>query len=91
MANGRIVMNKMSAPDAKKWKLCHGVGILISDGKLRFQTIKSPQPLTFRFIKECLSECLSRSEEVDQIIHYIKNKRDIQYKKDIRRIYTKKD
>jgi len=33
MANGRIVMHKMSAPDAKKWILCHGVGILQSDGK----------------------------------------------------------
>ena len=31
MANGRIVMQKMSAPDAKKWVLCHGVGILQSD------------------------------------------------------------
>jgi len=33
MANGRVVMGKMSAPDEKKWKLCHGVGILQSDGK----------------------------------------------------------
>ena len=33
MANGRIVMHKISAPDAKKWILCHGVGILQSDGK----------------------------------------------------------
>ena len=32
-ANGRVVMNMMSAPDAKKWKLCHGVGILQTDGK----------------------------------------------------------
>ncbi len=33
MANGRIVMQKMSASDEKKWKLCHGVGILQSDGE----------------------------------------------------------
>ena len=32
-ANGRHVMNMMMAPDAKKWKLCHGVGILQTDGK----------------------------------------------------------
>ncbi len=33
MANGRVVMNMISAPDAKKWKLCHGGGILQTDGK----------------------------------------------------------
>ena len=32
-ANGRFVMRKISASDADKWKLCHGVGILLSDGK----------------------------------------------------------
>ena len=32
-ANGRIVMKKMSASDAKNWILCHGVGILLTDGK----------------------------------------------------------
>ena len=32
-ANGRHVMNMMMAPDTKKWKLCHGVGILQTDGK----------------------------------------------------------
>jgi len=63
--------------------------ILISDGKLRFQTIKIPQPLTFRFMKECLNECISGEEKVDQIISYIKKKRNIQLKKDIKRVYTK--
>ena len=33
VANGRHVMNMMMAPDTKKWKLCHGVGILQTDGK----------------------------------------------------------
>ena len=32
-ANGRHVMNMMMAPDTKKCKLCHGVGILQTDGK----------------------------------------------------------
>ena len=33
MANGRFVMRKMNEPDEKKWRLCHGVGILQTDGK----------------------------------------------------------
>ena len=33
MANGRFVMRKMNEPDENKWRLCHGVGILLRDGK----------------------------------------------------------
>ena len=33
MANGRFVMRKMNEPDENKWRLCHGVGILRTDGK----------------------------------------------------------
>ena len=32
-ANGRFVMRKMNTPDENKWILCHGVGILQTDGK----------------------------------------------------------
>ena len=63
--------------------------IQISDGKLRFHTVKVTAPLTFRFVKQCLDECLSNPKDVTQIIDYIKKKRDVQYKKDIKRSYTK--
>ena len=32
-ANGRFIMHKMNESDEAKWRLCHGVGILQSDGK----------------------------------------------------------
>ena len=63
--------------------------ILISDGKLRFQTIKSTNPLTFKFIRQCLDDCLADNADVEQIIAYIKKKREVQYRKDIKRFYTK--
>ena len=63
--------------------------IIISDGKLRFQTTKLTPPLTFKYIKHCLTENISNEREVNQIIDHIKKHRDIQYKKDIKRYYTK--
>jgi hypothetical protein len=63
--------------------------ILISDGKLRFQTVKTTPPLTFKFIRLCLDDCLTDNKAVEQIINYIKKKREVQYKKDIKRFYTK--
>ena len=73
---------------AKQNKL-ENATIQISDGRLRFQTVKITSPLTFKFIKQCLNECFADKKEVDQIITYIKQKREIQYKKDIKRFYKK--
>jgi len=62
--------------------------IQISDGKLKFQNVKSTNPLTFRFIEECLNDCIANEEQVKQIIKYIKNKREPKYNYDIRRTYN---
>ena len=63
--------------------------IEISDGRLKFNNTKITSPLTFRFIKTCLNDCISDTKTVEQIIEYIKNKRDIKYIKDIKRFYSK--
>ena len=34
--------------------------IQISDGLLKFQNNKVTSPLTFKFLKQCLSECIER-------------------------------
>ena len=64
--------------------------IQISDGKLKFQETKSVSPLTFGFIKECLSKYVSDETKLDEIIEYIKSQRTIKYSKDIKRTYSKK-
>ena len=63
--------------------------IRISDGKLRFQNNRITTPLTFKFIKKCLSECIENDRQVDQIIEYIKESREIRYVPDIKRYYSK--
>ena len=62
--------------------------IQISDGKLKFQNTRIPQALTLKFIKECLDECLGNSVNTDEIIEFIKEKREIKYSNDIKRYYN---
>lgn len=64
--------------------------IQISDGKLRFQNTRVPQALTLKFIKECLEECLGNQVDVNQIIDFIKEKREVKYTNDIKRFYNEK-
>ena len=63
--------------------------IQISDGKLKFQNVKSTSPLTFGFLKQCLNECIQDSNQVDELIEYIKSKRTTRMNYDIRRTYNK--
>ncbi len=62
--------------------------IKISDGILKFASTKQTSPLTLKFIEQCLSECLDDSEDVENIMKYIKNKRDVKYVFDIKRNYN---
>ena len=62
--------------------------IQISDGILKFQNNKVTSPLTFKHLKQCLNDCIGDEEKVEQLINYIKEKRDIKYIKDIKRLYN---
>ena len=59
----------------------------ISDGRLRFMNVKTPTPLTFKFVEQCLSDIISDEERVKQIINYIKEKREYKYSNEIKRSY----
>tara|TARA_B100000674_G_scaffold497712_1_gene532528 strand:- start:2479 stop:2823 length:345 start_codon:yes stop_codon:yes gene_type:complete len=61
--------------------------IEISDGRLKFQQQKQTPPLTFKFLAECLNECIQNEEQVSQIIKFIKSKRDVKYVSEIKRFY----
>jgi len=73
---------------AAEQNLEHAV-IQISDGRLKFQQTKTTAPLTFKFIEQCLSECIANQDDVTQIIKYIKEKRATRIVPDIKRFYTK--
>mgnify|MGYP006082053751 CR=1 FL=1 len=61
--------------------------IQISDGKLKFQNIKTTSPLTFSFIESCLKDLIEDETKVKDIIKYIKQKRIPKYNYDIKRSY----
>jgi len=61
--------------------------IEISDGKLKFQNIKQTSPLNFKFLQQCLHECIDNEQHVKDIVKYIKQKREIKFYNDIRRSY----
>lgn len=60
----------------------------ISDGRLRFMNVKTPTPLTYKFVEQCLGEIISDEERVKQIINYIKEKREYKYSSEIKRSYN---
>tara|TARA_Y100000389_G_scaffold144574_1_gene142942 strand:- start:845 stop:1237 length:393 start_codon:yes stop_codon:yes gene_type:complete len=64
--------------------------IEISDGKLKFNEVKVTSPLTFGFLKECLSHFIEDEKQLNTIITYIKEQRQTKYNKDIKRVYNKK-
>tara|TARA_Y100001970_G_scaffold83661_2_gene105740 strand:+ start:452 stop:799 length:348 start_codon:yes stop_codon:yes gene_type:complete len=61
--------------------------IQISDGLLRFQNAKVTPPLTFKFITQCLKECIVDEEQVAKLIQYIKEKREVRYVPEVKRTY----
>lgn len=62
--------------------------IQITDGKLKFNNSKSSSPLTYKFIEECLVECLGSDEKAKAIVKYIKSQRVTNIKSEIKRYYN---
>jgi len=63
--------------------------IKISDGRLKFQNVKSTSPLTYTFLKTCLLDLIPDENKVNEMLKYIKSKREVKTSYDIRRTYTK--
>ena len=62
--------------------------VKIGDGQLKFIKIKETQQLTFKYLETCLSEIINNEEQVKKIVDYIKNKREVKYVPEIKRLYN---
>jgi hypothetical protein len=63
--------------------------IEISDGELKMYTKNEYSPLTFSYIEECLTKIISNKENVQYIMKYLKENREIKHSSDIRRNFSK--
>lgn len=62
--------------------------IKLSDGQLKFIKVKETQQLTFKYLETCLTEIIKNEEQVKKIIDYVKDKREVKYVPEIKRLYT---
>ena len=58
------------------------------DGRLRFVETKTSNPLSLTFIEQCLHEIIPNSSQVQHILKYIKEKREIKINPEIKRYYN---
>jgi len=66
----------------------NNASVKISDGQLKFVKVKETQQLTFKYLETCLSEIIKNEEQVKKIVEYIKNKREVKYVPEIKRLYN---
>jgi hypothetical protein len=59
--------------------------IEISDGELRFYEKREYQPITFTYIEESLGKLIADKKQVDCIMEYLRENREITVSTDIRR------
>ena len=58
--------------------------IKLNEYKIRFVENKSYQPLSFKFLEECLNDVIKEKEQINLLLNYIKSKRRIIVNKDIK-------
>lgn len=59
----------------------------ITDGELRIYEKKEYSPLSFTYIEKCLAEIIDDKKQLDYVIQYLKQKREITNTLDIKRTY----
>jgi hypothetical protein len=64
--------------------------IEISDGELRFFEKRDYQPISFGYVEDCLDKIIADKKQVEYIMNYLHENREVKLSKDIRRNYTNK-
>ena len=61
--------------------------IRLGDIQIRFTTVKETQSLTFKHLETCLGDIIKNEEQVKKIIDYVKSKRRVESRSEIKRLY----
>jgi hypothetical protein len=62
--------------------------VKLSDSQLKFIKVKDTQQLTFKYLETCLHEIIKNENQVNTIVDYVKNKREVKYVPEIKRLYN---
>lgn len=60
----------------------------LPDGKLRFVETKTTNPISLTFIEKCLNDLIPNKSQVQHILKYMKEKREIKVNPEIKRYYN---
>ena len=64
--------------------------IEISDGELRFYEKREYQPISFGYVERCLEAILSDKKQIEYIMDYLHDHREVKTIKEIRRVFNEK-
>ena len=62
--------------------------ISLPDGRLRFVETKTTNPISLTFIEKCLNDLIPNKSQVQHILKYMKDKREIKTNPEIKRYYN---
>lgn len=65
----------------------HEAVLEIPGGKIKFTQSKTTQPITLKYVESCLSNIIQDQEQVQQVMTYIKERREVKTISDIKRYY----
>lgn len=60
----------------------------LPDGRLRFVESKTTNPISLTFVEQCLNELIPNKSQVQHILKYMKEKREIKINSEIKRYYN---
>ena len=60
----------------------------LPDGRLRFVETKTTNPISLTFVEQCLNNIIPNKSQVQHILKYIKEKREIKINSEIKRYYN---
>lgn len=63
----------------------HNKTIQISDGRLKFTKTRVASPLTFKYLQSTMGKIIRNEQQVEQIIQYLKDNREIKLVPEIKR------
>lgn len=61
--------------------------VKITDGQLKFVNTKVTSPLTYKYLEKSLGEIIRNETQVNQIMNYLKEKREYKIVPEIKRTY----